>query len=70
MSKSEFERTPGFPMAFRAAGKRIRVTIVGVTIVDTDRAMVMDEDAHVPVYYFPRDAVRMDLMTRTTHSSH
>ena len=67
---SAFERRPGFPIALRPAGKRVRVRFAGTTIVDTDRAMVMLEDGHQPVYYFSRDAVRMDLLSRTEHSTH
>lgn len=65
-----FERRPGYPMSFKPANKHIRMIFAGTTIVDAARAMVMLEDAHQPVYYFERDEIRMDLMTRTTHSSH
>ena len=65
-----FERQPGYPMSFQPAAKRIRGEFAGTTIVDAARAMVMLEDGHRPVYYFRRDEVRMDLLSRTTHSSH
>ena len=32
--------------------------------------MIMLEDGHAPLCYFARDEVRMDLLSRTTHSSH
>ena len=64
-----FDRQPGFPMSLKPVNGSVRVEFGGTAIVDTDRAMVMDEDGHAPVYYFPRDTVRMDLMTRTDHST-
>ena len=65
-----FDRRPGFPMSFQPAEQRIRAVLAGTTIVDAVRAMVMLEDGHAPVYYFERDEVRMDLLSRTTRSTH
>lgn len=65
-----FDRQPGYPMSFQPADKHIRVVFAETTIVDAARAMIMLEDGHAPVYYFERDEVRMDLLSRTTHSSH
>ena len=65
-----FDRRPGFPMSFQPVAKRVRVVFAGTTIVDAAHAMVMDEDGHAPVYYFARSDVRMDLLSRTSHSSH
>ncbi len=67
---SGFEHRPGFPMSFQPAGKRIRAEFAGETVVDATHAMVMLDDGHRPVYYFARDEVRMDLLSRTDHSSH
>ena len=57
-------------MSFQRATGKIRVVFEGTTIVDAAHAMVMVEDGHAPVYYFARDEVRMDLLSRTNHSSH
>ena len=65
-----FENRPGYPMSFQPATKRIRAEFAGTTIVDAAHAMVMLEDGHRPVCYFRQDEVRMDLLSRTTHSSH
>lgn len=65
-----FDRRPGYPMSFHPAGKRMRVEFAGTTIVDAVHAMVMLEDGQAPVYYFPRDEVRMDVLNRTNHSTH
>jgi uncharacterized protein (DUF427 family) len=56
-------------MSFQPAAEHVRVVFAGTTIVDATHAMIMLEDGHAPVYYFPRDEVRMDLLSRTTHSS-
>ena len=65
-----FARRPGYPMSFRPSDKHLRVVFADTTIVDATHAMVMLEDGHMPVYYFRRDEVRMDLMDRTSHSTH
>ena len=65
-----FDRRPGYPMSFHPAAKHIRVVFGETTIVDAACAMIMLEDGHAPVYYFERDEVRMDLLSRTAHSSH
>ncbi len=64
-----FDHRPGFPMSFHPATAHIRVVFAGTTIADAAHAMIMLEDGHAPVYYFARDEVRMDLLSRTTHSS-
>ncbi len=48
-------------------GKRVRAEFAGVTVVDSDRVMVMTETRLPPVYYFPMEDVRMDLMERADH---
>ena len=67
---SGFEPRPGYPMSFKAANKNIRVSFADTIIVDTDRAMVMHEDGHAPVYYFAREDINMQLLTPTSHLSH
>ena len=49
--------------------KRIRVTFGGETIADSKRAVLMYETRHQPIYYFPMDDVRMDLMEETDKST-
>jgi len=44
---------------------RVRVAFAGETVVDTDRALVLREGGLSPVFYFPPDAVRADLLTPT-----
>ena len=49
--------------------KRVRVVFNGETIADSRRVLVMHETKHVPVYYFPMDDVRMDIMEATDHAT-
>ena len=42
--------------------ERIRVVVDGVAVADTTRAVRVLETAGAPVYYLPREDVRMDLL--------
>ena len=66
----QFERRPGYPMSFSPATKHVRVEFAATTVVDACHAIIMFEDVHEPVYYFRPDEIRMDLLSRTTHSTH
>ena len=68
--QSAFQTHPDHRIRFEPARKRIRVVLDGVSIVESRHAMVLRETRHVPVYYFPRHEVRMDLMQRTDHSTY
>jgi uncharacterized protein (DUF427 family) len=48
-----------------AVPQRIRAIFNGQAIADSSRVMVMHETKHTPVYYFPFQDVRMDLMEAT-----
>lgn len=50
--------------------RRIRVMVAGEVVADTTRAVYVFEKGHLPVYYFPRDDVRFDLLERTATSTH
>ena len=58
------------PIAVEVMDKRTCVRFNGETIADSLSALVMLEPGHGPVYYLPRDDVRMDLFERTNHRSH
>ena len=61
---------PGYRVEILPCPKRIRVTLGGETVVDSLRTVLIRETAHTPVYYFPRDDVRLDLTSRTEHSTY
>lgn len=50
--------------------KRVRVVFNGHTVADSVNALLMREQGHVPVYYFPAGDVREDLLTPTNHRTH
>ena len=49
---------------------RVSVEFNGVTIADSSKAILFQEGSMAPVYYFPRDDVRMDLMRPSRHKTH
>jgi uncharacterized protein (DUF427 family) len=58
-----FEPPPhGRAMYLDRSPKRIRVAFGGETIADSRRALMLHEAGHQPVYYFPPDDVRGDLL--------
>ena len=65
-----YTKQPGYMVDFIASPKRVRVMIDGETIADSIHMMLMRETRHLPVYYFPLENVRMDLMRRTDYTTH
>jgi uncharacterized protein (DUF427 family) len=49
--------------------ERIRVVVDGVTIASSDRALRVLETAGPPVYYLPPDDVRLDVLSRSPHTT-
>jgi len=54
---------------FEASPRWVRVKFCGETIADSTRVMVLRRANRLPVYCFPRDDLRMDLMEKTQHSA-
>ena len=59
-----------YQVGFAPSAKRIRVEFNGVTIADSDAAMVLKETRLAPTFYFPRADVRMDLLAPTEQHTH
>lgn len=55
---------------FEDCHKRVRAEFAGETIVDSRHVKLLYETGHLPVYYFPRDDVRMDLLEATDQATH
>lgn len=53
------------PPRVEAVPERIRVVVDGNDIASSQRALRVLETAGAPVYYVPREDVRMDLLART-----
>jgi uncharacterized protein (DUF427 family) len=50
--------------------RRVRAYLDGVDVVDSTRALLLLEARHLPVYYFPAQDVRTDLLEPTATATH
>ena len=64
-----FAKHPDYRIGWELSPRRVRVMFGGETIADSTRVMLMREQAHLPVYYFPLEDLRQDLMVRTTNKT-
>jgi uncharacterized protein (DUF427 family) len=53
----------------RSITERMRVTVNGDVVADSHDVVKVEEDGSPPRYYFPRDDVRMDRLTRSATTS-
>ena len=60
----------GYRVVLTPGDQRIRAMIRGETIADSSRVLVMHETRLPSVFYFPRNDVDMNLLTRTAHRTH
>ena len=60
----------GYRFDVEPAAGPVRVVVNGVTIAQSERAVIMRETRLMPVYYFPKDDVRMDLLHRAELRTH
>jgi uncharacterized protein (DUF427 family) len=67
--ESGFKTNPDYKITFEQSPRRVRVAFNGETIADSTNAHLLFETRHLPVYYFPRADVRMDLMAPTDHQT-
>jgi uncharacterized protein (DUF427 family) len=67
--QSGYLSRPDYDVHFEPCPKRVRVAFGGETVADSLRVMRLHETAHLPVYYFPREDVRLDLLTPTAHET-
>jgi uncharacterized protein (DUF427 family) len=65
-----FKKHPEHRIETKPAGLRVRVTFNGEVIADSRDAIRLDESKYASVYYVPRKDVKMERLTRTTHSTH
>lgn len=47
--------------------RRVRAIFAGITVADSKRVMLLLEYGRLPVFYFPMEDVRMDLMEASAH---
>ena len=65
--ESGFKTNPDYKITFEASPRRVRVKFAGEWVADSSGAHLLFETRHLPVYYFPRGDVRLDLMMPTDH---
>ncbi len=58
------------PITITRAPTTVRVLFEGHEIADSDDVLVLKEASYPPVYYFPRDDVRMVFLRRTDKVTH
>ncbi len=54
---------------FEASPRRIRARFGGETVVDSRHPKLLHEYGHLPIYYFPEDEVRLDLLEPSDHTT-
>jgi len=67
--KSAWSQYPDYRIDIEACEKSIRVIYDGKTIADSQHSLLLKEQDHAPVYYFPRKDVRMDLLHPTAKTT-
>jgi uncharacterized protein (DUF427 family) len=65
-----FKTNPDYRITFEPSPRRVRAVFNGATIADSTAAHLLFETRHLPIYYFPRRDVRMDLLQPTDHSTY
>jgi uncharacterized protein (DUF427 family) len=61
---------PDHPITIAPVAGRVSVTLGGTRIADSSRALALKEADYPEVLYIPREDARMDLLARTSHSTH
>jgi uncharacterized protein (DUF427 family) len=61
---------PGRALYLEPTPKRVRVVLAGETIADSLRAMLLHESGHQPIYYFPPEDVRADVLEPSDRHTH
>jgi uncharacterized protein (DUF427 family) len=55
---------------FEDSPRRVRVMFGGETVADSRRVKLMHEKGLLPIYYYPEEDVRMDLLEESDHTTH
>ena len=61
---------PDHPITISRSPTRVRVRFGGDVIADTSEALDLREATYPLVHYIPRDAVQMERLVKTDHSTH
>src|SRR5215212_9978774 len=55
---------------FEASPRRVRAVFNGETVADSRRVKLMHEAGLLPIYYFPEEDVRTDLLEESDRTTH
>ena len=66
----EFDASRDHVLYFEDSPRRVRVEFNCETVADSRRVKLMHEKGHLPLYYFPEEDVRRDLLEPTDHTSY
>lgn len=73
-STGEFNFEVGAPrnhaLYLEDSPRRVRAEFGGEAVADSRRAKLLHERGYLPVYYFPREDIRMELLEGTDHTTH
>jgi uncharacterized protein (DUF427 family) len=61
---------PGATLFWEQVPQRVRAFVAKQPIVDSRRAHLLHETGHLPVYYFPTEDVRWDLLEQSERRTH
>ena len=56
-----FIKHPDYEIEIKVVDHEITALLQGQVIAKSDKALILNESNHVPIVYFPREDVRMDL---------
>ena len=65
-----YAKHPDHTVTTERAPGTVRITRGGLTLADTDRAIILREKGYDPVAYIPREHVAMDAMEPVSKSTH
>jgi uncharacterized protein (DUF427 family) len=65
-----FQTNPDYRIAFERSPRRVRIEFNGETVADSSAMQLLFETRHLPIYYFPRADVRMDLLRASDHHTY
>lgn len=65
-----YAQRPDHRVSAAAEPQRLRVTLGAQTLAESASSIAVSESGYGVVHYFPREDVRMDLLSPTAHSSY
>ncbi len=70
IARNKWPENPGYDLTVTPFDGRVRVRFGGEVIADSRSALLLLEQGHSPVYYLPRQDLRMELVRPSEHTSH